>query len=54
MGVEYSERLKGRRYCTLIFLENVERVVPFKVSKVGYPIASGWMAVKDINKVRLD
>ncbi|MEK6889043.1 MAG: ASCH domain-containing protein [Nanoarchaeota archaeon] len=53
VGIEYAKQLRGRLYCTLIHLTNIERITPFKVNKAGYAIASGWMIVKNINTVKL-
>ncbi len=40
-------------YCILVFLNEVEKVSPFNIDKTGYGISSAWLAVGDIEKVRV-
>lgn len=42
-----------KRYCILIFLKDVEKVVPFNIDKTGYGISSAWLAVGSIDKIRI-
>jgi hypothetical protein len=47
------EWAKDKRYCTLIFLKDPERVRAFSINKKGFGNACAWMVVGEINKVRL-
>jgi len=49
----FSREVLGKRYCTLVFLENVEKIEPFKVNKKGYGLMSAWISVDKIDKIRL-
>lgn len=42
-----------KRYCILIFLENVAKIEPFNIDKTGFGISSAWLAVGDISKVKV-
>ena len=42
-----------KRYCILMFLEDVEKIRPFEISKQGFGISSAWLAVGDIARVRI-
>ena len=42
-----------KRYCILVFLEHVEKIGPFEISKQGFGISSAWLVVGDINRVRM-
>lgn len=51
--VDYSwiNMLKGKNFCTLIFLDNVNKVKPFKINKKGYGLMAAWISVDDIKKI---
>lgn len=46
-------KLTKKRYCILVFLNEVEKVSPFNIDKTGYGISSAWLAVGNIEKVRV-
>ena len=46
------EKYKNKKYCTLIFLSNVEEIKPFAVDKTGYGLMCAWITVKNINNIR--
>tara|TARA_Y100000310_G_scaffold345532_1_gene466142 strand:- start:7467 stop:7886 length:420 start_codon:yes stop_codon:yes gene_type:complete len=52
LPVSYARELKGKNYCTLIFLENVEQIEPFSIDKTGYGMMSAWITLEDINQIR--
>lgn len=43
---------KGKRYCILVFLKEVQEVVPFDINKKGFGISSAWMTVEDIEAIK--
>tara|TARA_Y100000310_G_C20701281_1_gene830130 strand:+ start:4881 stop:5297 length:417 start_codon:yes stop_codon:yes gene_type:complete len=45
--------VKGKKYCILIFLENVSEVEPFDIDKTGFGNACAWLCVGDIARVKL-
>ncbi len=54
IGISLSsvERLIGKNFCTLIFLENVERITPFNIDKKGYGMMAAWITLDDIEKIK--
>ena len=54
IGISLSsvERLIEKNFCTLIFLEKVERIQPFNVNKQGYGMMAAWITLKNINKIK--
>ena len=48
----WSKDLHNKNYCILIFLKNVEKVLPFPINKGGYGVSCAWMCVEDINRVK--
>ena len=46
------EKYKNKKYCTLIFLSNVEEIKPFAVDKTGYGLMCAWITIKDINNIK--
>lgn len=44
---------QGKKYCILIFFDNVKRVRPFKIDKRGFGSAAAWLVVDNIEKVRI-
>ncbi len=49
----YAEKVKGKKFCSLIFLSNVEEVEPFQINKKGYGMMSAWITVDKIEKIRV-
>lgn len=45
--------LSGKKYCVLIWLDNPQKVIPFKINKAGFGIGSAWIIVENIAKIRL-
>ncbi len=50
--LSYANRLKGKNYCALIFLEGVETIPPFQIDKTGYGNMTAWITVKDIEMIK--
>lgn len=44
---------KTKKYCILVFLDKVSKVVPFEINKKGFGISAAWLVVGDINRVKL-
>jgi hypothetical protein len=45
------ERIAGKRYLIMISLDNIERIVPFRVDKSLFAGFDDWLPVGDINTV---
>jgi len=50
--ISFAPQLSGKRYCTLVFLEGVERVEPFEIDKKGFGMMAAWITVPDIDKIK--
>jgi hypothetical protein len=42
----------GLRYCTLIFLEDVQKIEPFAIDKKGFGNMSAWISVSSIKEIK--
>lgn len=47
------EWVRDKRYCTLIFLKNAEKIKPFLINKKGFGIGAAWLTVKRVKEIRL-
>ena len=52
ISLSYAEKVKGKKFCTLIFLEKVERIEPFEINKKGYGLMAAWITVDRIEKIK--
>ncbi len=50
--LEWGRALINKKYCILVFLDNVEKIEPFEIDKTGYGISSAWLVVEDITKLQ--
>lgn len=50
---KYFELFKNKKYCILIFLQDVEPVQPFQINKKGFGMQSAWVTVKNIEDIRI-
>lgn len=53
VSTSYAEKLKGKRFCTLVFINNVESINPFNINKKGYGLMAAWICIDDINRIRI-
>ncbi len=53
IGISMSsvEKLIGKNFCTLIFLENVESIPRFNIDKKGYGMMAAWITLESISKI---
>lgn len=47
---EKIEWAKNKNYCILMFLENPQKIKPFKINKAGFGNACAWMVVGDVGE----
>lgn len=50
---EIREYVSGKNYAIFVFFDNVEEIQPFEIDKRGYGMMSAWIAVDDINKLKI-
>lgn len=50
---DYRTWFDKQRYCILIFLTSVEKVLPFHIDKNGFGSACAWLCVEDVEKIKI-
>lgn len=50
---EWADKLKNKKYCTLIFIKNIEKIKPFKINKEGFGNMAAWITIDDIEKIKI-
>jgi ASC-1-like (ASCH) protein len=50
--VSYSEKLVGKNFCTLVFIEDVQSVAPFNIDKTGYGLMAAWITIDNIDSIK--
>lgn len=53
VSLSYAEKIKGKKFCTLIFLNSTEEIEPFQIDKRSYGLMAAWITIKDITKIKL-
>jgi len=48
----YYEQFKNKRYCLLIFLEDVQKIKPFNINKAGYGAMAAWITAPSIDVIK--
>ncbi|MDO8444483.1 MAG: hypothetical protein Q7S80_03185 [bacterium] len=48
----YFTQIKNKRFCILIFLQNIKKVKPFDIDKKGFGTMSAWLVTDDIGKIK--
>lgn len=49
----YIAKLRNKRYCTLIFIKEVEKIKPFEINKKGFGNMSAWIIVESVEKIKI-
>jgi ASC-1-like (ASCH) protein len=49
----YYQKFKDKNYCLLVFIKNPEKIKPFEINKKGFGAMCAWIAIDDINKIKL-
>lgn len=49
--IDWSKSQKNKNYCILVFLEKVEKLVPFNINKKGYGVAAAWITTENIKNL---
>ncbi|MFA5927487.1 MAG: hypothetical protein WCT32_04915 [Patescibacteria group bacterium] len=48
----FCQARRDKKYCILIFLDNVGRIEPFEIDKTGFGNMTAWISVPDINMIK--
>ncbi|MBR9707496.1 MAG: hypothetical protein GOV15_03610, partial [Candidatus Diapherotrites archaeon] len=43
----------GKRYCTLIWLTQIQKVKPFQIDKTGYGNMTAWLKINSIKQIKV-
>ena len=49
----FWENVKDKRYVSLIFLENVQKIAPFNTDTTGFAMMAAWLTLPDISSIKL-
>ena len=49
---EFFQSIKHKKYCILIFLDDVKLIEPFFIDKTGFGMMSAWISVEDISSIK--
>jgi hypothetical protein len=58
IGISEAEYLiffnlfKDKKYCILIFLDNVQEMTHFQIDKKGFGMQSAWITIDNINQIK--
>lgn len=52
VDMSHFEKVKDKRFCALMFLEDVEEIEPFRIDKSGYGMMNAWISVDSIDKLK--
>lgn len=53
VDLSYFGYIKDKRYCSLIFLKDIEKIKPFNINKKNYGIMSAWITISNIKGIKL-
>ena len=53
VGLSYLEQIKDKKFCTLIFIKDVEEIEPFQINKKGYGMMAAWIIVDNVDKIKV-
>ncbi len=48
----FFQKVAARRFCILIFLEEVKKIVPFSINKKGFGAMSAWITTPDLYRIK--
>lgn len=48
----FYEKVKDKKYCILIFLDNIKQINPFSISKKWFWNMCAWISIVDIEKIK--
>ena len=49
----YYQLFKDKKYCILVFLQNVEKMGSFEIDKKGFGSMAAWVCIEDVNKIKI-
>lgn len=52
VNLNFVDEMKDKKFCILIYLNEVQKIEPFEINKKGYGLMNAWISIDDINKLR--
>jgi ASC-1-like (ASCH) protein len=52
VSMSYSKELIGKKFCTLVFIDDVQSVEPFNINKEGYGLMAAWITLNKIDSIK--
>lgn len=49
---EIKKYVANKKYCILVFFNNVKKIKPFNIDKTGFGNMSAWISVDNINQLK--
>ena len=53
IGKSYIVNLKNKRYCTLVFIKDVEKIKSFGINKAGFGNMAAWITLDNIERIKV-
>lgn len=55
LGVDdsYLPNIVEKKFCTLVYLEDVKKIEPFEINKKGFGMMAAWISVENIDSIKL-
>jgi hypothetical protein len=50
--LKWAHENTKKRFCILVFLQNVTKIEPFDIDKTGYGSACAWLITENIEKIK--
>ena len=50
---EVANYFENKKYCLLVFFQDVQAVKPFQINKRGFGAMAAWICVEEIDRVKL-
>ena len=50
--LSYAEEIKDKKFCTLIFIKEIEKIEPFNIDKKGFGLMSAWISLENIKQIK--
>ncbi len=49
---EIRQYILGKKYCILVFFDNVEKIKPFNIDKTGFGAMTAWITVDRVDRIK--
>lgn len=49
----WVQNRSDKRYCILVFLQDIAKIPPFNIDKKGFGSASAWLVAKNVDRIKI-